>query len=85
MQLHNVQHLSQLLDDFLPRNYTPIVIDKLISNKQFKEKYSSLYIRQVRKGLIKNAVVFNELIAIAQQEQSDLEKLRATAKKALAN
>lgn len=85
MQSHNVTDLAVLLDDFLPRNYTPLVIDKLHTAGKFKKKYTSLYIRQVRKGLIKNAVVLTAIIELATQEKKDLETLRDTAKKSLAN
>lgn len=77
--------LVELLDDHLPRTYSPMVISLLKSKGLYLKKYNTDYIRNVRGGRIKNAVVLNAMVAIAGEARNQLNNLRATAKNALAN
>jgi len=77
--------IVSLFDDYLPRTYSPIVIARLKSKNLYDKKYNTNYIRKVRDGHIKNPIVFSVLISIAGEQKTNMDNLRTTAKKVLAN
>lgn len=83
MHSHKAKQISELLDNYLPDKYTAQVRKKLKERTDYDGQDNLLHIRHVRIGRVSNAVVFEILIELASTEKVNLEKLSATANKAL--
>lgn len=78
---HNEQEmLKELLETYLPKEYTTLVIEKL---KENNIEVSASIIRNVKHGLTKNIAVFNAILQVAKSHKALNEQLKKNLQKAV--
>lgn len=79
MQPHKASIIKEVIDDFLPREYTYLVEKHLKSEGLFEERFTGHYIRRVKLLEIKNVIVFEAVVSIAKKFKKAYTRLEEAA------